>query len=205
VSLRDGKTIPLVIVVAFPLGALVYGIHRAIVHPVCERLLTLMIIRGSLKLDTAEMSTWRGFTVALTDAEMFLFWARWDRLTRFPKVHDYMTRAASQMHFVYTVPLAFWIGCLAARMVDKRPLSFSPGWFGLSVGIFLIALIDNYRLSSIEINRVLALYDGTEGDADRAMPGGWRRKDLYPKGRLLLDLPVIILSGLKQMVSKKPR
>lgn len=199
IGLREGKNAPLIIALAFPLGAFVYAIHRAVVHPFFERLLTLMILRCRLRLSTTvELKTWRGISAAPTQAEMFFFWARWDRLKRFPHVHTYMTRAASQMHFLYTIPLAYGVGCLAVRLLGQCSPRWDWGWFSLAFGVFVIALIDNYRLSSIEINRVLALYDGTEGTGDHAMPGGWRRLGLYPQGHLLLDA----LRGVGRQVAR---
>src|SRR6266571_1053331 len=54
ILLKGPEAVALVIVLAFPLGALVYSLHRAVAHPFIERLITLRLLRetkGVLPLD----------------------------------------------------------------------------------------------------------------------------------------------------------
>ena len=165
---QDSKTLILALggVLGLLCGAFTYSVHRALLHPYASRLLIWIAWKTERFATQERVWSWNPFS--LTELEQQLIEKRWQRRRESPEVHEYMRRWGSQTHFLYTVPLAYWLGCIAAA-VGGRPLRFNTINFVVSIVLFAVAMGDEYRATEIELRQAFGA--PTPATADGSLSG----------------------------------
>ncbi len=145
----DGRTVGLS-GIALVVGAFVYSVHRAVIHPFLNRLVLLVLLGPVDRVFGTGNRVWTWSLPRLNTVEQ-----HW-QLRRFIIRKDrrrgaWHFRWASHTHLLYTFAEAYWLACALVPPTRNISLPRSGVLAFLSSLVFVVGFIDDLRGASAEL------------------------------------------------------